>query len=171
MTTTQARTETETENLHERRRTGSALLVLGLVLASACATPGGPRGGVRPTNPDEEAILAGLEQARARRNLRPPTWVQTLEPIAQEGAEQLAGGALPGAVTKQVWRKALDRFGHRVWVWWFVADDLHNLEWPPRMLSGRTLGVAAGVALMRTTAPGRYAIIVILPEPGSGFHA
>ncbi len=67
--------------------------------------------------------------------------------------------------------EALDRFGHRIAVWSFVTDDLRNLEWPPRMLSGHTLGVAAGVALMRTTAPGRYAIVLILPEPGSGFRA
>ena len=39
------------------------------------------------------------------------------------------------------------------------------------LLSGHSFGVAAGVALMRTTAPGRYAIILILPEPGSGFQA
>ena len=34
------------------------------------------------------------------------------------------------------------------------------------MLSGRGLGVAVGVALMRTTAPGRYAVVMIMPEPG-----
>jgi hypothetical protein len=31
--------------------------------------------------------------------------------------------------------------------------------------------VAAGVALMQTTAPGRYAVVIILPEPGAGASA
>ncbi len=148
------------------RRHASALLVLGLALGAACATPGGPRGGGRPTDPDEEAVFGTLVAGRTERNLRPPTWVATLEPLAHEGAERLAGGAPGHAVGKEGARKAVERFGHYVYVWWVVVDDLHNVTWTPRMLSGRGLGVAVGVALMRTTAPGRYAVVMVMPEPG-----
>jgi hypothetical protein len=150
------------------RRPGSALLVLGLALGVACATPGGPRGGGRPTDPDEEAVFGTLVAGRAARNLRPPTWVSTLEPLAHEGAEDLAGGAPGQVVGQKVVKKAVERFGHYISVWWAVVDDLHNVTWNPRLLSGRGLGVAVGVALMRTTAPGRYAVVIILPEPGAG---
>jgi hypothetical protein len=34
------------------------------------------------------------------------------------------------------------------------------------MLASYSLSVAIGVALMQTTAPGRYAILVVIPEPG-----
>ena len=70
-------------------------------------------------------------------------------------------------VGQEVVRKAVERFGHYVSVWWAIVDDLRNVTWNPRLLSGRGLGVAVGVALMRTTAPGRYAVVMILPEPGA----
>ncbi len=154
--------------LARHRGTAAALLILSLAAATGCATFGGPRASARPGDPDEDAVFASLEQARAQRNLRPPTWVQRLEPLAREGADKLAGGALGASVAHQLAEKAAYGFGHNVMVWWFVADDLHNLNWSPQMLSGRNLLVTVGVALMRTTAPGRYAIIVILPEPGRG---
>jgi hypothetical protein len=155
-----------TPNPDRYLRSGSAPLVLCFTLAVACAAPGGPRSGGRPTDPDEEAVFGTLVAGRAERNLRPPTWVSTLEPMAHEGAERLAGGAPGHAVGQEVVRKAVERFGHYVFVWWAVVDDLHNVTWDPRMLSGRGLGVAVGVALMRTTAPGRYAVVMIMPEPG-----
>jgi hypothetical protein len=155
-----------TGNTDRYRRPARTLLGLCLALGSACATPGGPRSGARPTDPDEAAVFGTLVAGRAERNLRPPTWVSTLEPLAHEGAEQLAGGMPGQAVGQEVVRKAVERFGHYVYVWWAVVDDVHNVTWTPRLLSGRSLGVAVGVALMRTTAPGRYAVVMIMPEPG-----
>jgi hypothetical protein len=157
-----------TPNPDRYRRPASALLVLCFVLGGACVTPGGPRGGGHPTDPDEDAVFATLVAGRAERNLRQPTWVSTLEPLAHEGAEALAGGAPGHVVGQEVVRKAVDRFGHYISVWWAIVDDLRNVTWNPRLLSGRGLGVAVGVALMRTTAPGRYAVVIILPEPGAG---
>ena len=156
---------------YQDRSNAVALMVLSLAAATGCATFGGPRSPARPSDPNEDVILTSLQQARAQRNLRPPTWVQRLEPLAREGAEQLAGGALGASVLHQIGSKAANGFGHNVSTWWFVADDLHNLEWPSQLLSGRSLLVSVGVALMRTTAPGRYAVIIILPEPGFGIQA
>jgi hypothetical protein len=152
------------------RLIASTLTVLSLA-ATGCATFGGPRASAGPSDPNEDAVLISLRQARVSRNLRPPTWVQRLEPLAREGAEQLAGGALGASVAHQIGSKAANGFGHNVSTWWFVADDLHNLEFPPELLSGRSLLVSVGVALMHTTAPGRYAVVIILPEPGFGMQA
>ena len=141
---------------------------IGLVAQLACATPGGTRASPRPTDPDAEVVLASLRTARAGINARPPTWVGTLEPLAGDGARQLAHGALGRSVAHDIANKAAYRFGRNVMVWCFVTDDLHAIAWPPQLLSGRSLLVTLGVALMQTTAPGRYAVIVILPEPGLG---
>jgi hypothetical protein len=47
----------------------------------------------------DDTLLTSLQEARAQRNLRPPTWVQRLEPLAREGATKLAGGALGASMT------------------------------------------------------------------------
>lgn len=135
--------------------------------AGGCATPGGPRPTARPADPDTALLFDSLSAARAKMNANPPTWVGSLEKIARNGATQLAQGGLAQSVVHDVSGKAAYSLMRNVSTWWLVTDDLVNLEWPPRLLSGRGLPVALGVALMQTTAPGRFAVIVILPEPGN----
>ena len=152
----------------QNRLIASILVSLWTGIGLGCVPPGGARGPARPTDPDADVLFASLREARTRINARAPTWVSALEPLARSGALQLAKGGLGRSVVHDVSSRAANGFGHNVIVWWFVTDDLRAIEWPPELLSGRSLLVSLGVALMQTTAPGRYAVVVILPEPGPG---
>jgi hypothetical protein len=70
-------------------------------------------------------------------------------------------------VLHEVNRRAAHNLMRNVMSWAFVTDVLTLTDWPPRLLSDGSALVAIGVSLMQTTAPGRYAIVLILPECGS----
>lgn len=144
------------------------LVALWTGIGLGCVPPGGARGPARPTDPDADVLFTSLRDARTKMNARVPTWVSALEPLARDGALQLAKGGLGRLVVHDIASKAANGFGHNVSVWWFITDNLRGVDWPPELLSGRSLLVSLGVALMQTTAPGRYAVVVILPEPGMG---
>jgi hypothetical protein len=155
-----------------RRLAAPFALLLAVVVAGgpwlACVPPGGPRAPATPTDPDAQVVFESLRAARTRMGARPPSWVGRLDTLARRGATDLAQGKLGQSVASDIGSKAAYTIGRNVETWWFITDDLHNIDWPPRMLSGRSLLVSLGVALMQTTAPGRYAVLAIMPEPGPG---
>ncbi len=159
-----------------RRRTTSRLGVIALLLAAvggggpwlACVPPGGPRAPATPTDADAQVVFQSLYAARTRMGARPPTWIGRLESLARQGATDLARGKHGRSVASDIGDKSASSAGRNIEIWWYITDDLHNIDWTPRMLSGRSLLVSVGVALMQTTAPGRYAVLVIMPEPGPG---
>ena len=147
-----------------------ALLLALAIHATCCMAFGGSASKITPAAPapgsDAAEVFDSLRQARFEAMKTPPTWVGSLEPLAQRGASRLAAGGNLDVSTNDIASQAAYRFGRNVSVWSFVGDALTMKSWPVRMVASHSLSVAIGVALMQTTAPGRYAIFVIIPEPG-----
>lgn len=137
----------------------------GGCMAMGRASPAGKKAG--PVAGSEAAeIFQSLEQGRAAAGKAPPGWIGVLEPIAQQGAEKIASGGSLNVVGNDVADKATHRIMRNTSVWTFHTDSLAINPWPARVLSPYGLTVAIGVALMQTTAPGRYAVVLVIPEPG-----
>jgi hypothetical protein len=148
---------------------GGLMLALCLAqfgcLAHRRASPGeGPAGPAVGT--DAAAVFTSLKEARLEAGKAQPTWVNLLEPVARQGANRLAAGGESASVAHDIASEAVYRFGRNISVWSFRSDGLALKPWPTRMLASYGLSVAIGVALMQTTSPGRYAIVVVIPEAG-----
>ncbi len=164
---------TPTTHSHAMRRPPS--WVFGLILA-LCLGPSGclafrrASSGQDPAGPevgtDAAQVFASLKEARLEGAKLQPTWVGLLEPLARQGANRLAAGGDWGSIANDIASQTTYRLGRNVSVWTFGSDGLALRPWPTRMLASYSLSVAIGVALMQTTAPGRYAILVVIPEPG-----
>ena len=129
--------------------------------ASSAEGPAGPAVGT-----DAAEVFTSLEQARREAGKAQPTWVNALEPVARQGANRLAAGGESASIANDIASEAVYRFGRNISVWTFRSDGLALKPWPTRMLASYGLSVAIGVALMQNASPGRYAIVVLIPEPG-----
>ena len=154
-----------------RRPSRVCVLMLALCFAqSGCLALGRASSGQDSAGPkvgtDAAQVFASLKEARLEAAKMQPTWVNLLEPLALQGANRLAAGGDWGSIANDIASQAAHRFGRNTSVWTFRSDGLALKPWPTRMLASYSLSVAIGVALMQTTAPGRYAIVVVIPEPG-----
>lgn len=111
------------------------------------------------------AVLKLISDARAARNLPPPTWVNELRPPAVRGARGLAAGDLsPKTAAHQVALGAVTEVGRHVWSFVTECTDLAKFRPPPVAVESRTLLVAAAVV----AAPGgRSAVVLTIAEPGT----
>jgi hypothetical protein len=142
-------------------------------LGAGCASLGSGGSGWKdrsngPADGDAAVVFQSLRDARAAGNLPPTTWVGPLERLARDGALRLAQGADPKVVARDIANRAAYQLGRNASVSSFLTDSLTALEWPRYVMDRRPLLVTFGVSLMQTAAPGRYGVVMILPEAGLG---
>ncbi|MES1204631.1 MAG: hypothetical protein ABUS79_01720 [Pseudomonadota bacterium] len=142
-------------------------VVAALVMLAGCMSQFGVAPAAKPTAGSEiDEVFQSLSAARERAGKKPPGWVPRLAALAHEGAQRLGDGGNQQSIAHDIGNRAAYNVMRNVDTWWFFSDTLAWSEWPPRLLARDGLLVAIGVSLMRTTAPGRHAVFMILLEPG-----
>jgi hypothetical protein len=145
-----------------------AVVALSAVVGGAgCASLGRPPGpAAPPTGSDADIVFQEIASVRRAQGVTPPTWIGKLAPTAQEGAARLAEGGDTRAVADQTAKRAVYQVGRNVEVWYMFTDSLYGMQYQSRMVGGRNLMLAIGVAPMQRGGAGRYAVFMIMPEPG-----
>jgi hypothetical protein len=146
---------------------GAAIALLAIQPGCWAMGSGSPTKPAGPAAGSEAAeVFRSLKESRTAAGRTPPGWIGVLEPIAQQGAEEIAKGGDLNVVGNDVANKASYRIMRNAYAWTFQTDSLSLKPWPARVLAPYSLAVAIGVALMQTTAPGRYAVVLVSPESG-----
>jgi hypothetical protein len=123
---------------------------------------------VPPAGSDAEVVFQQIASIRHAQGATPPTWIGKLAPTAEDAATRIAAGGNDRAVATDASKRAAYSIGRNVEIWYMISDSLYGMEYSPRLVSGHSLMLAIGVALMQRGGAGRYVIVTISPEPGRG---
>jgi hypothetical protein len=152
------------------RRAAPARL-LAVVLALAGGGAGCIGGHYQPQDPTSDLdqatrdLVTGIGNARAAKNLPPPTWVDELRPPAARAAVGVARGDLslkPAA--RQAALGAVTEIGRHVWSFVTDCQDLSQVQYPPMVLQGRTVLLGASVVPLPN---GKSVVVLLIAEPGA----
>jgi hypothetical protein len=149
---------------HSRILAAAVLVAAEAGCLPALGRPPGPT--APPAGSDADVVFQQIASIRRAQGATPPTWVGRLVPIAQDAAARIAGGANDRGVANDASTRAAYSIGRNVEIWYMISDSLYGMEYSPRLVSGHSLMLAIGVALMQRGGAGRYVIVTISPEPG-----
>jgi hypothetical protein len=110
-------------------------------------------------------LVTGIGNARAAKNLPPPTWVEELRPPAARAAVGVARGDLtlkPAA--RQAALGAVTEIGRHVWSFVTDCQDLTKIQYPPMILQGRTMLLGASIMPVPN---GKSVVVLLIAEPGA----
>jgi hypothetical protein len=147
----------------------SWLLAWVLTFGGCLSTLGRPAGpAAPPAGSDAEVVFQDIGAFRKNQGITAPTWIDRLVRNAQDGADRLAKGGDARNIIHEISTKAAYNVGRNVEVWYMYSDSLYGMSYPNGLVARRNLMLAVAVAPMVVGGSGRYAIVMITPEPGGG---
>ncbi len=115
-------------------------------------------------------VFEGLAEARAARRLAAPRSLEEISELSMRAAGAVEAGVVPRDALRELLHSSGALLNRSVRGWVLESSELEDIVFPEELLAERRIWVSIGVSSYRPAgeAWGRYVVMIVAAEPGSG---